>query len=319
MPRITFTSSPPGASTFVNGVYRGITPFTEDVKAGEVDVVFWRKGFRVGKYADIATRDGQSIGTSLEQDDEVQGPPDMAPPVASQAQPAALQEGSGSSGARWAGVLLVAALGSAGAFWWYRRRGRSGRRQHSGRAAQLADADRGRYRKPRSTGSTPISTRLAGLGAVETTCSAAPPGSLKVQTCVTRPREKGPSVSNAGSVCKLLRNAKHADRESFFTISLDPGLRVLGIEETHKGSVDEVNVHPREVFKSALLLNASSVVVAHNHPSGNAEPSADDVQLTKRLVKAGRLVGVPVLDHIVVADDGCKSIFERDPKIFAED
>ncbi|MFB8590156.1 JAB domain-containing protein [Enterococcus casseliflavus] len=72
-------------------------------------------------------------------------------------------------------------------------------------------------------------------------------------------------------------------------------------------------VHPREVFKSAILNNAASVIVAHQHPSGDITPSMEDINVTKRLVEAGRLLGIEVLDHLVVnSDNSFTSLKERD-------
>lgn len=318
MPLVHFSTTPNGATTFVNGVYRGITPFSDKVAAGEVELVFWKKGFQVAKYADIVGKDGGNVGTSLEQNEEVPGPPDMAPPLpagsagsaGSQTQRPALGGGDSGTASRWPTVLFLVAAGGAGAFWWYRRRGKRGKRQLKGPG----------YRKRTGNGSTPV----AGLGASETSCSEVPGARVAVRTCITRPRRDagklpGPAVKDHGVVCHLLDAAKNSDRESFFTISVDPQLNVLGIEETHKGTAGEVQVHPREVFKSAMLLNASAVIVAHNHPSGNAEPSRDDESLTRRLVKAGKLVGIPVLDHIVIGVDGCRSIATSLPKLFEDD
>ncbi len=69
------------------------------------------------------------------------------------------------------------------------------------------------------------------------------------------------------------------------------------------GTLNSVLVHPREVFKSAILSNASSIILAHNHPSGDPEPSRHDIEVTKRLAEAGNLMGIEVLDHIVVAEN----------------
>ena len=69
------------------------------------------------------------------------------------------------------------------------------------------------------------------------------------------------------------------------------------------GSLTEVAVHPREVFRGAMIAGAAAVILAHNHPSGDPKPSADDVKLTQRLVEVGVLLGIPVLDHVIVAQD----------------
>ena len=75
--------------------------------------------------------------------------------------------------------------------------------------------------------------------------------------------------------------------------------------------LDSTLVHPREVFKAAMLANAAAIVLAHNHPSGDPTPSPDDMALTRRLVDAGRLIGVDVLDHIVIGDGRHVSFRER--------
>ena len=78
-----------------------------------------------------------------------------------------------------------------------------------------------------------------------------------------------------------------------------------------KGTLSSCLVHPRDVFRVAVRLNAGGVIVAHNHPSGNPEPSGGDVELTVRLYKAGKLIGIDVLDHLIVAKHGYLSLRER--------
>lgn len=162
-----------------------------------------------------------------------------------------------------------------------------------------------RRTRPRSKalGATPV----ARLGATESTCS---PGPGNVRVCLTRPKGPLKVMTTPLDACKILRAAGQADRESFFVVSLDVRNQVLGIEEIAKGPVSGVEVHPREVMKGALLMNASGVVVAHNHPSGDPSPSHEDIQLTKRLVAVGQMIGVPVVDHIVIGDKRCTSIRE---------
>lgn len=80
---------------------------------------------------------------------------------------------------------------------------------------------------------------------------------------------------------------------------------VIAVHRCHIGSLNSSIVHPREVFKSAILNNAASVIVAHQHPSGDKTPSTEDMNVTKRLVEAGRLLRIEVLDHLVVNGD-CK-------------
>ena len=92
-----------------------------------------------------------------------------------------------------------------------------------------------------------------------------------------------------------------ADREIFVVLHLDVRNRIVAHEITSIGSQTASLVHPREVFKSAILKGACSIILAHNHPSGDPSPSKDDVDLTHRLVEAGRLIGIDVLDHIIIA------------------
>jgi DNA repair protein RadC len=78
--------------------------------------------------------------------------------------------------------------------------------------------------------------------------------------------------------------------------------RVIAYHEVSRGTLDSTLVHPREVFKAALLANAAAIIVNHNHPSGDPSPTIDDLEVTRRLVAAGEILGIVVLDHIVVGD-----------------
>ena len=110
-------------------------------------------------------------------------------------------------------------------------------------------------------------------------------------------------VENPGDVTAYLDtlNIRMADREMFVVLHLDVRNRVVAHEITSIGSQTASLVHPREVFKSAILKGACSIILSHNHPSGDPSPSKDDIDLTHRLVEAGRLMGIDVLDHIIVA------------------
>ena len=86
------------------------------------------------------------------------------------------------------------------------------------------------------------------------------------------------------------------------TLLLDTRNRLIRVATVSMGSLDSSIVHPREVFKEAISASAASVIFVHNHPSGDAEPSEDDIELTRRLVEAGKLLGILVLDHVIVGD-----------------
>ena len=111
-----------------------------------------------------------------------------------------------------------------------------------------------------------------------------------------------------------LRHSEHAsaiiqtylegtDREHFVVLLLDRKNKVIGLNTVSIGSLSSSIVHPREVFKPAILANAAAIICGHNHPSGDPTPSTEDRALTTRLVKAGKLLGIQVLDHIVIGDD----------------
>jgi len=102
-----------------------------------------------------------------------------------------------------------------------------------------------------------------------------------------------------------------ADREHCLALLLDTKHRVLTTTTVSIGSLDHTFMTPLGIFRDALLANAAAVVLAHNHPSGDPEPSRDDERVTKRLVEAGRLVGVEVLDHLVVGGGAWVSLARR--------
>lgn len=101
------------------------------------------------------------------------------------------------------------------------------------------------------------------------------------------------------------------DREKFVVLCLNTKNEPTALQVVHTGSLNASIVHPRDVFKVAVLSNSASVVVAHNHPSGSAEQSPEDVQVTERLVQAGRILGIDVLDHLIITHDNFKSLKEE--------
>ncbi|MBT2655371.1 DNA repair protein RadC [Bacillus sp. ISL-18] len=93
------------------------------------------------------------------------------------------------------------------------------------------------------------------------------------------------------------------DREVFFVMCLNTKNRVVAVHRCHVGSLNASIVSPREVFKSAILNNCASIIVSHQHPSQNVQPSNEDIEVTRRLVEAGRILGIEVLDHLIVNAD----------------
>ena len=94
-----------------------------------------------------------------------------------------------------------------------------------------------------------------------------------------------------------------SDRENLIVCCLDIKNKPINVSVVSTGSINSSVVHPREVFKTAILSNANSIVVAHNHPSGNTKPSSNDFNITVRLGECGEILGIPLLDHIIVGDD----------------
>ena len=117
--------------------------------------------------------------------------------------------------------------------------------------------------------------------------------------------------SPADTEAYLLARLRHLPHELFCCLYLDNRHRVLGFKELFRGTIDGTSVYPREVVKEALSNNAAAIIVAHNHPSGVAEPSQADERITRRLKAALELVDIRLLDHLVVGDGGAVSLAAR--------
>lgn len=102
------------------------------------------------------------------------------------------------------------------------------------------------------------------------------------------------------------------DREMFVVSCLDVKNQPTSINVCSIGSLSSSIVHPREVFKTAILSNASSIIVGHNHPSGNLEPSKEDIAITNRLKECGSILGIQVLDHLILGDNNTFLSFKED-------
>lgn len=115
---------------------------------------------------------------------------------------------------------------------------------------------------------------------------------------------------------KLLRPfLENQDREQFIVVCLDSKCQPTAIHVCIIGTLNTSLVHPREVFKVAILSNASSILIAHNHPSGDPEPSNEDVQITKRINEAGNIMGIKLVDHIIIGDNG-RYVSMKEKRIF---
>lgn len=102
----------------------------------------------------------------------------------------------------------------------------------------------------------------------------------------------------------LYHYLEHEDREHFVTLMLDSKNRVIGVHTVSIGTLSAALVSAREVFKAAILCNAASIVLGHNHPSGDVTPSPEDIHVTEALTKAGALLDIAVLDHVIIGEEG---------------
>ena len=114
-----------------------------------------------------------------------------------------------------------------------------------------------------------------------------------------------------GDVLPVIERFADRTQEHFLCVSLNGAHEVIQVHVVSVGLVNRTIVHPREVFAEAITKRAASIIVAHNHPSGNVDPSYEDRQVTHRLTEAGEMLGIPVLDHIVFSDDGYYSFAEH--------
>lgn len=114
--------------------------------------------------------------------------------------------------------------------------------------------------------------------------------------------ETPPKIDSPHAVAELVRaRIGHLQREVFLVVQLNVKNHVIAQEVISQGTINSSIVHPREVFQTAIKNGAAAIIVCHNHPSGDPSPSDEDRQVTKRLVEAGKIIGIPVLDHVIIA------------------
>ena len=133
---------------------------------------------------------------------------------------------------------------------------------------------------------------------------------------VKEPGIKPAKLTGPESFEQFAQPLMHYSEEHFIAFHLDSKLQVVGYQEVSKGTISASLVHPREVFKAALLSNAYAVIVAHNHPSGSLTPSREDIETTKTLIAAGKILGVQVIDHCIVSSEGMLSLRESEPLLW---
>lgn len=123
--------------------------------------------------------------------------------------------------------------------------------------------------------------------------------------------EKRQILSSKDASLVLESNLRGLNKEHFIILMLNTKNFVLGIETVSIGSLNSSIVHPRELFKSAINKSAAAIILAHNHPSGDATPSREDIEVTKRIKSGGQLLGIDVIDHIIIGDNSYYSFKEE--------
>jgi DNA repair protein RadC len=120
------------------------------------------------------------------------------------------------------------------------------------------------------------------------------------------------SVTEPNEAVDLIRKQiQDYNKEHFLVISFDTRQKIIGIDSSSTGTINASLVHPRETFNCAIKRHAASIIAAHNHPSGDSEPSEEDIKITKRLSEAGKIIGIELLDHIIVTRSGFYSFKEK--------
>lgn len=128
---------------------------------------------------------------------------------------------------------------------------------------------------------------------------------------LTRVRQEDAVVIRSPKdVTLVIEDLRNLDKEHFVVLYLNTKNRVIGRETISVGSLNAAIVHPREVFKAAIRRGAASIIASHNHPSGDSSPSPEDIQLTSRLVEAGNVIGIELLDHVIIGSTGHTSLKE---------
>ncbi|UOE58135.1 RadC family protein [Cytobacillus oceanisediminis] len=117
-------------------------------------------------------------------------------------------------------------------------------------------------------------------------------------------------IRSPEDAAKYLDELKHLQQEHFVAVYLNTKNQVISKKTIFIGSLNSCIVHPREIFKEAYRLSSASVIVAHNHPSGNRNPSREDIEMTKRLAETGRVLGIELIDHIIIGDGSFTSLKE---------
>lgn len=156
--------------------------------------------------------------------------------------------------------------------------------------------------------------RIPGIGPAKAAriCAA-----VQLARRLEHPLPQRQTIQGPVDVAEILgKEMGRLQREHFKVVLVNTKHQVIGLETISIGSLDQTTVHPREVFQAAIGRGAAALILAHNHPSGDPSPSPDDLAVTRRLVEVGRVIGIPVLDHVIIGEGCHASVRERHPAWF---
>ena len=148
--------------------------------------------------------------------------------------------------------------------------------------------------------------RIPGIGKAKASAIAA-----ALELGRRRVRNKGRVISSPSDIFREIRHYASREQESLIVIPLNGAHEILFSKSITKGIVNKTLAHPREVFSDAIKARATAIAIVHNHPSGNLEPSDDDISLTKRIRLSGDILGIKVLDHLIISRKGYFSMLEH--------
>jgi DNA repair protein RadC len=134
---------------------------------------------------------------------------------------------------------------------------------------------------------------------------------MRCRVCLVRENasEEIIKINNESDAYELVKDELiNSDREILLSVMLTVRNDLIGVETVSIGSITASTTTPRDIFKSAILANAVAIIVCHNHPSGELVPSKNDIVITKQLIAAGELLGIKVLDHLIISNQGYKSL-----------
>lgn len=123
--------------------------------------------------------------------------------------------------------------------------------------------------------------------------------------------EKRPQITSPTDAATMfIAEMSHLEQEEMWLMLLDTRNRVIDMKAVYRGNINTIIIRPAEIFKCAIRGNANSIIIAHNHPSGDSTPSPEDIKVTKEIMKAGKLLGIELLDHLVIGEGSHHSIKE---------